>query len=125
MNFGFARSFRNAQPAVRPLPAQEAVRRAAAGEITLIDVRDHNEVAQSGKAKGAIHIPLFMLNTKADPRHPEFHPALSTDKPVAVYCASGARSQMAGQALAQFGFSEVYNLGGLFHWQAAGGAIER
>jgi len=125
MNFGFANPFRGAQPAVRPLPAQEAVAKAARGEITLIDVRDHTEIAQTGKAKGAINIPLFMLNTKADPRHPEFHPDLSTDKPVAVYCASGARSQMAGQALVQFGFSEVYNLGGLFHWQAAGGLVER
>jgi len=125
MNFGFANPFRGAQPAVRPLSAQEAIKKAAAGEITLIDVRDQSEIAQTGKAKGAIHIPLFLLNSKADPRHPEFHPGLSIDKPVAVYCASGARSQMAGQALAQFGFNEVYNLGGLFHWQAAGGAVER
>lgn len=125
MNFPFANPFRNAaRQAVRPLPAQEAIARAQSGEITLIDVRDHKELAKTGKARGAIHIPLIQLTQKADPRHPERHPALSTDKPVAVYCASGARSQMAGQTLASLGFSEVYNIGGLMHWHAAGGPIE-
>ncbi|MDQ7080179.1 MAG: rhodanese-like domain-containing protein [Paracoccaceae bacterium] len=124
MNFGFANPFRTSQPAVRSMAPQEAVQKAAAGQLTVIDVRDHNEVASTGKAKGALHIPLFILAQKADPRHPEFHPELNPEKPVAVYCASGARSQMAAQTLASLGFSEVYNIGGLFHWQAAGGAVE-
>jgi len=88
-------------------------------------VRGHDELSQTGKAKGAIHIPLFLLNQQADPRHPECHPELDTNKPVALYCASGARSQMAAQTLSRMGYSQVYNLGGLYHWQAAGGACER
>lgn len=124
MNFAFSNPFRSAQ-SVRPLPAHDAVRMHAEGAIQLIDVRGHDEVAQTGKAKGAIHIPLFQLAQQADPRHPEFHPELKADLPVAVYCASGGRSQMAGQTLSQFGFAEVYNIGGLFHWQSAGGACER
>jgi len=123
MSFGFSNPFRN-QSDVKSLSAHEAVQKAANGEITLVDVRGHDEVAQTGKAKGAVHIPLFLLNQHADPRHPEFHPDLNTDKPVALYCASGARSQMAAKAMSSLGFTEVYNIGGLFHWQSAGGACE-
>ncbi|NOX72937.1 MAG: sulfurtransferase [Alphaproteobacteria bacterium] len=125
MNFAFANPFRQAAKPAQSLSARDAVSKVAAGEITLIDVRDHNEVANTGKAKGALHIPLFQLGQKADPRHPEFHPELDVDKPVAVYCASGARSQMARRTLAGLGFGEVYNIGGLMHWQSAGGECVR
>ncbi len=116
---------RPAQGQPAPINPAEAVAKARAGELTVIDVRDLNEVSMSGKAKGALHIPLMMLRFQADPRNPDFHPELDLEKPVALYCASGARSQMAGQMMAQLGFREVYNIGGLGHWQAAGGEIER
>jgi rhodanese-related sulfurtransferase len=107
----------------RAIAPDEAVRRAAAGELTLIDVRDGAEVAQTGKAEGALHIPLMLLQYRADPRHPEFHPGLDPARPVALYCASGARSGMAAGILAAHSFAEVYNLGGLSHWAAGGGRI--
>jgi len=110
-------------PRVAAIDAQEAIAKVAAGELTLIDVRDGNELKLTGHASGAIHIPLATLRMQADPSSPEFHPELSLDKPVALYCASGARSQMAAQMLLQMGFQEVYNLGGLHHWQMAGGTV--
>lgn len=110
-------------PRVADIAPQDAVARVAAGEVTLIDVRDMAEVKQSGLAKGALHIPLSVLQMQANPSSPEFHAALSTDKPVVLYCASGGRSQMAGQMMLQMGFAEVYNLGGFQHWCAGGGAI--
>lgn len=124
MSFAFANPFRAAAPAADKISAADAVKLVSEGAMTLIDVRDHAEVAQTGKAKGAVHIPLFQLQQKADPRHPEFHPELSTDQTIGVYCASGARSEMARRALAGFGYGNVHNIGGLFHWQSAGGACE-
>ncbi|MEC7761939.1 MAG: rhodanese-like domain-containing protein [Pseudomonadota bacterium] len=106
------------------LSPKDAVEKAAAGEITLVDVRDHNELAMSGKAEGAVHIPLAVIRMQADPRSPDFHPELDLSKPVAVYCASGARSSMAAQVFEGFGF-DVSNIGGLGHWQMAGGKIVR
>jgi len=47
------------------------------------------------------------------------------EKPVALYCASGARSAMAAKTLRRFGHGDVHNIGGLAHWQRAGGQIER
>jgi len=125
MNLAFANPFRAAKPAGKSITVKDAVDLAANGAMTLIDVRGHDEVAASGKAKGALHIPLFQLQQQADPRHPEFHKSLNTGKPVAVYCASGARSEMARRTLVAYGFDEVHNIGGLYHWQAAGGACER
>ena len=107
------------------LPVADAIARVAAGEMILIDVRDHAEVAQTGKARGALHIPLMRLPMMADPRHPDFDQRLAGDKPIALYCASGARSGMAANILRKLGHAEAHNLGGLQHWAAAGGAIER
>ena len=115
----------SAQQNANTLTYQDVIKQVASGEMTLLDVRDHNEVAQSGKAKGAIHIPLMMLTTQADPRHPEFHNSLFTNKPIAVYCASGARSGMAVNTLTQLGYEMAINIGGLGHWVQAGGEIEK
>ena len=101
------------------------ITRARAGQVTLIDVRGHDEVARTGKAKGAVHIPLMRLPELADPRHPEFHAAFADRKPVAVYCASGARSARAVQILRSLGHADVQNIGGLGDWARAGGEIVR
>lgn len=123
MNFSPFNAFGQTN-AVQPIAPDEAVARAARGDLTLIDVREHNELAMTGKAKGAVHIPMMQLQMQADPRSPETHDALSTDKPVAIYCASGGRAYGAAQALLAMGYKEVYNLGGLMHWQVGGGAVE-
>lgn len=117
--FGF---LRQTAPA---LPVQDAIARVAAGDMVLIDVRDHGEVERSGRAKGALHIPLMRLPMMADPRHPDFDKRLSGAKPIALYCASGARSGMAVNILKKLGYHEMHNLGGLHHWVAAGGAVTR
>lgn len=118
MNMPFGRA------TARPIAPADAVAKVNNNEAIIIDVRDINELMHSGKAKGAIHISLMMLQSKADPRHPEFHADLSTDKPVIIYCATGARSGMAAQMMLSYGFSEVYNLGGLMHWHHGGGELE-
>lgn len=113
------------KPSATSLSAQDALTRVKAKELILIDVRDGSEVSASGKAAGALHVPLAVLRMKCDPASPECLAELATDRPVALYCASGARSQMAARMLTEMGYGEVYNIGGLRDWHAAGGAIER
>lgn len=110
---------------VEKISAKDAVAKAKAGELTVVDVREGMEVKSSGKAKGALHIPLATIRMKADPSSPEKHPDLDPAKPVALYCASGGRSAGAAQMLVQMGYAEVYNIGGLGDWHAGGGEIER
>ena len=106
------------------LSVAEAVRRVADGTMTLLDVRNADEVARSGKAAGAVHVPLTLLPMRADPRSPDFDARLAPDHPVAVYCASGARSGQAVQVLQRLGFAEAHNIGGFGDWVRAGGATE-
>lgn len=119
--FGF---FRPSGPQLGRIDLPEAIARAARGDLTVIDVRDGQELRASGKAKGALHVPLAVLQMKLDPRSPERLPGITTETPIGLYCASGARSQGAAQMLLGMGYSQVYNLGGLYHWQMAGGPIE-
>jgi len=104
------------------MTAADAVARGA--EITVIDVREASEIAASGKAKGALHIPLALIPIKADPKAPDVAKGLSLDRPVAVYCASGMRSGAAVTALKKLGY-DAHNIGTIRDWSAAGGAITR
>jgi rhodanese-related sulfurtransferase len=96
----------------------------AEGRMALIDVREAAEVKSTGKARGAIHIPLGLIPVLADPAAPGCPPDLKAGKPVAVYCASGARSGMAAATLRKLGHAEVTNIGGLSDWRTAGGQID-
>ncbi len=104
------------------MTASEAVAKLKAGEITVIDVRESGEIAQTGKAKGALHIPVSLVALKADPKAPDC--AVPQGKPVACYCASGMRSGNAVAALKKLGY-EAYNIGTIRDWAAAGGQISR
>ena len=101
--------------------AQEKV----AGGAVLLDVRDSNELAATGKAEGALHISRGMLEFLADPAMPTHAPELSLDRPVVLYCVSGGRAALAGKLLKDMGYAEVYNIGGLKDWAEAGGPVDR
>jgi rhodanese-related sulfurtransferase len=107
-------------PSIAP---QDAVARVAEGSLTLIDIRDPFERKLTGTAEGAVAIPLAAFRMKVDPKSPERHPDLDPSKPVALYCASGARSAMAAGQMLEMGYTQVYNLGGIAHWRAGGGAV--
>ncbi|MEE9427221.1 MAG: rhodanese-like domain-containing protein [Paracoccaceae bacterium] len=121
--FNFLKS--NSASGVGKISGQDAVGQSQAGALTIIDVREHGEVSKTGKAKGALHIPLATLQFQTDSRNPDFHPELDTAKPVAIYCASGARSHMAAGIMLKQGFSEVSNLGNLGNWTSGGGEVVR
>ena len=113
------------RPAARaPLPSIAEVAAAVAkGDMILVDVREMSEIRATGKARGALVIPLATLGLKADPAAPDA--LLRPGLPVALYCASGGRSGMAAQMLGRMGYAPVYNLGGLSDWVASGGQIDR
>lgn len=99
------------------LTASDAIAKAAAGDITVLDVREAAEIAASGKAAGALHIPLAMLPLQAEAK-------IARGKPVAVYCAVGGRAGMATQALVKLGY-DAHNIGGFGDWASAGGPVSR
>jgi phage shock protein E len=71
---------------------------------TVVDVRSPEEF-RDGSYPGAINIPLNVLTSRLA--------ELAKDKPVVLYCASGARSGLAARQLKHAGFGDVLNAGGL------------
>lgn len=112
-------------PRAPRIPAIDAVKQSAAGALTLLDVRDAGEIAATGRARGALHVPLREMCAKCDPDNPACVTSLSLSNPVALYCASGARSAAAASQPIQTGYETIYNLGSLRDWPSGGGAVER
>jgi rhodanese-related sulfurtransferase len=83
----------------------------AATDHMLVDVRTPEEF-NSGHIAGAVNIALQSLPAQIN--------TLPKDKPIVLYCRSGARSSTAAQMLAKAGYTNVYDLGGLIDWRAAG-----
>ena len=88
--------------------ACEDARKLVADGAHLVDVRTPREYAQ-GALPGAVNVPLQNLLAGIQ--------QLGRDKPIILYCASGARSQQAAQALSLFGHSSGHDLGGLRNCQ--------
>ena len=93
-------------------------------DILIIDVRDHPEVAKTGKIKGAMHVTRGMLEFLADEATPYFDPVFFKDKTIVLYCASGGRAALCGQSLLELGFQDVRNLGALADWRKIGGPMD-
>lgn len=87
-------------------------RRAISGKgVQLLDVRTSAEY-EGGHIKGARNLDIF--KGKAFEAGIQ---GLTKDKPVYVYCRSGARSQRAARRLLKSGFTEIYDLnGGYLAW---------
>jgi len=111
-----------AVPRVTPAQAKEMI---AKGDTLVVDVRDAAEVANSGKVAGAVHVSRGMLEFRADPESPAYDKAFDRNKTVIVYCASGGRSALSGKVLKDFGFANVFNLGGFKDWVDSGGAVDK
>lgn len=75
--------------------------------VLVIDVRSEREF-QTAALQGAINLPLPQLERRI--RELVDDPAT----PIALYCASGARSGIACRTLEKMGYAQVSNAGGLF-----------
>jgi rhodanese-related sulfurtransferase len=97
-----------AVPRIAPAELREKMQK---GEVLVIDVRDAPELASAGKIKGAVNVSRGMLEFRADPESPYHNPAFRKEGPVALYCASGGRSALAGKTLQELGYTTVHNAG--------------
>jgi len=115
----------DAANAVVPKIAMEEARALiASGNAVVVDVRDSAELAQTGKIKGALHIPRGSLEFRADASSGYHDHNLAPGKTVIVYCAAGSRAALAGKSLKDMGYADVRNLGGFKDWADAGGEVE-
>ncbi len=85
--------------------AGSTIRDKIAAGARVVDVRTPAEF-MDGAYPGAVNIPLSILPLRMSELEPK-------DKPIVLYCASGARSGQAARLLRQAGFTDVINAGGL------------
>ena len=79
-------------------------------EVIILDVREEDEYA-SGHIPDAIQLPVGSITSStAAAVIPEL------DSVVLVYCRSGNRSKTASQALAELGYTNVFEFGGINTW---------
>lgn len=78
-------------------------------DIVIIDARTDAEFAE-GHISGAILIPEYEIKRKAEALIPD------KDTLILVYCRSGRRSKIASQALAELGYTDVREFGGIIDW---------
>ncbi|KRE90509.1 sulfurtransferase [Paenibacillus sp. Soil766] len=91
------------------LPSEIKARLAQGEQLTLIDVREDEEVAQ-GIIQGAIHIPLGQL--------PERLSEIPQVDEVILVCRSGNRSGRALGYLEANGYKGLKNMtGGMLEWE--------
>ncbi len=108
-----------ANAAVPRISAEDAQAKLADGAL-LLDIRDGTEVAASGMAQGAHHVPRGMLEFRADPDSPYADPQFRKDRTIILHCASGGRAALAGKLLQDMGYEDVHNMGGFKDWAEAG-----
>lgn len=88
-------------------------------DAAVLDVREHHEYA-SGHLANAMHIPSGKVNERIGEIE-KFK-----EKPIVVYCRSGARSSSVCVLLSKKGFAKVHNLrGGILSWESAKLPVEK
>lgn len=93
---------------MRQAPIRTEAHRLVEAGAKLVDVRTPEEFA-AGHLPGAVNIPVDEL-----PRR--FGELGSPEKPLVLYCRSGARSGRARSFLLERGFQQVLNLGPMSAW---------
>ncbi|MFA9378023.1 MAG: rhodanese-like domain-containing protein [Lachnotalea sp.] len=78
-------------------------------DVIILDVRTEEEFA-TGHIKGAIVIPDIEITEKAE--------GILTDKTatILIYCHSGRRAALASADLAELGYTNIYDFGGILDW---------
>ena len=79
-------------------------------EIFILDVREQSEYNE-GHVPGAVLLPVGTISEETAAAVIE-----NKDTVVLVYCRSGNRSKTAAQALADLGYTQIYEFGGIRDW---------
>ena len=108
-----------AKSQVENLNVEQVASELQGGDVQVVDLRESEEVAATGRIPGAVHIPRGLLEFKAAE-------AIDPSKRVILHCAVGGRSALAAVSLKEMGYTNVAHLdGGMTAWLQAGRATEK
>ena len=100
---------------IKTIDAEEAFQMVQDKNCNLIDIRESNELENTGSVEGAIHIPRGMLEVYLDPNSPVFQNGqIDQNKEFVLFCAGGVRSALAVKSLKDMGYQKVSHIDGGF-----------
>ena len=78
-------------------------------DYIILDVRTQEEYDQG-------HIPSAILIPDTEIKHKAEEVMMDKDQLILVYCRSGRRSKLAAEALAELGYTNIKEFGGIIDW---------
>ena len=100
---------------IKTINVDEAYQMVQDKSCNLIDIRESNELENSGSIEGASHIPRGMLEVYLDPNSPVFQNGkLDQNKEFVLFCAGGVRSALAVKSLKEMGYEKISHIDGGF-----------
>ena len=122
---GFKALLGQANTEIETVSIEDAKTLVNSEDVLFVDVRETQEVQNTGGIPGHVHVPRGLLEFLVDPESPMHKPELSSGKRLVVYCASGGRSALAAKTLQDMGVENVCHIaGGFTAWIEAGGTIK-
>ncbi len=100
---------------IETINADEAYQKFKDNNCNLIDVREINELDNTGRVEGASHIPRGMLEVYFDPNSPILQNGqIDKNKEIVLFCAGGVRSALAVKSLKEMGYEKISHIDGGF-----------
>ena len=100
---------------IKTIDADKAYQMVQNKNCNLIDIRESNELENTGRVDAASHIPRGMLEVYLDPNSPIFQNGqIDQNKEFVLFCAGGVRSALAAKSLKDMGYQKVSHIDGGF-----------
>ena len=107
---------------IKTINADEAYQKFKNNNCNLIDIREINELDNTGRVEGASHIPRGMLEVYLDPNSPIIQNGqIDKNKELILFCAGGVRSALAVKSLKEMGYEKISHIDGGFAVMSSSG----
>ena len=100
---------------IKTIDVDQAYQMVQDKKCNLIDIRESNELENTGRVEGASHIPRGMLEVYLDPNSQILQNGqLDQNKEFVLFCAGGVRSALAVKSLKEMGYQKISHIDGGF-----------
>jgi rhodanese-related sulfurtransferase len=100
---------------IKTINADEALKLFEDNNCNLIDIREDNELKNTGKVENSVHIPRGKLEIYLDPNSVLYQQGvLDLSKEMVLFCAGGVRSALAVKTLKNMGYEKISHIDGGF-----------
>ena len=107
---------------IKTINVDEAYQKFKNNNCNLIDIREINELDNTGRVEGASHIPRGMLEVYLDPNSPIIQNGqVDKNKEFILFCAGGVRSALAVKSLKEMGYEKISHIDGGFAMMSSSG----